>query len=76
MYYRLKVLLFPIIYTILSKKMRKSKKEKVEAKRRELMICIDFLERSQNKEYSIKGYDKTADTIKELNRQLKDLNKK
>jgi hypothetical protein len=56
--------------------MRKSKKDKIEAKRRELMICIDFLERSQNKEYSIKGYDKTADTIKELNRQLKDLNKK
>ena len=53
-----------------------NKKEKQENKRRQLMMAIDYLERSQNKEYSIKGYDKTADTIKELNRQLKDLNKK
>ena len=52
-----------------------NKKDKIEAKRRELEICIDYLERSQRQEYSIKGYDKTADTIKELNRQLKELNR-
>jgi hypothetical protein len=55
--------------------MKKSKKDKMEAKKRELMICIDYLERSQNQEYSIKGYEKTADKIKELNRQLKELNR-
>ena len=53
-----------------------NKKEKQENKRRQLMMAIDYLERSQNWEYSIKGYEKTAETIKELNRQLKDLNKK
>jgi coenzyme F420-reducing hydrogenase delta subunit len=52
-----------------------NKKEKQERKRKELMIAIDYLERSQNKEYSIKGYEKTADTIKELNKQLKELNR-
>jgi hypothetical protein len=53
-----------------------NKKEKQENKRREIMMAIDYLERSQRQEYSIKGYDKTADKIKELNKQLKDLNKK
>jgi hypothetical protein len=53
-----------------------NKKDKQENKRRQLMMAIDYLERSQNQEYSIKGYEKTADTIKELNRQLKDLNRK
>ena len=53
-----------------------NKKEKIEAKRRELEIALDYLERSQRQEYSIKGYEKTADKIKELNKQLKDLNKK
>ena len=53
-----------------------NKKDKTEAKRRELEICIDYLERSQNKEYSIKGYQETADHIKRLNHQLKELNKR
>lgn len=52
-----------------------NKKDKQENKRRQLMMAIDYLERSQNQEYSIKGYEKTADIIKELNKQLKDLNK-
>jgi hypothetical protein len=52
-----------------------NKKEKQENKRREIMMAIDYLERSQRQEYSIKGYDKTADKIKELNRQLKELNR-
>ena len=50
-------------------------KEQRERKRRELMIAIDYLERSQKQEYSIKGYEKTADNIKELNKQLKELDK-
>lgn len=53
-----------------------NKKDKQENKRRQLMMAIDYLERSQNQEYSIKGYEKTADKIKELNKQLKDLNRK
>jgi hypothetical protein len=52
-----------------------NKKEKQENKRREIMMAIDYLERSQRQEYSIKGYDKTADKIKELNKQLKELNR-
>ena len=52
-----------------------NKKEKQENKRREIMMAIDYLERSQRQEYSIKVYDKTADKIKELNRQLKELNR-
>ena len=50
-------------------------KEQRERKRRELMIAIDYLERSQKQEYSIKGYEKTADNIKELNKQLKELDR-
>ena len=50
-------------------------KEKQERKRQEIMMAIDYLERSQNQEYSIKGYEKTADHIKELNKQLKELNR-
>lgn len=53
-----------------------NKKDKNESKRREIMIAIDYLERSQNKEYSIKGYQETADHIKRLNHQLKELNKR
>ena len=52
-----------------------NKKEKQENKRRQLMMAIDYLERKQNWECSVKGYEKTAETIKELNRQLKELNR-
>ena len=53
-----------------------NRKEKQERRRRELMIAIDALERQQYNEYFVKNYDERADKIKELNKQLKDLNKK
>lgn len=50
-------------------------KEKRDQKRKELMIAIDYLERSQLQEYSVKGYEKTADKIMELNKELKELDR-
>ena len=55
--------------------MRKSKKEKQEMKRRELMIAIDALERQQYNEFFVKNYDERADKIKQLNKQLKELSR-
>lgn len=52
-----------------------NKKEKQERKRQEIMMAIDYLERRQNDEFFIKNYEKRADKIKELNKQLKELNK-
>ena len=52
-----------------------NKKEKQERKRQEIMMAIDYLERRQNDEFFIKNYDERADKIKELNKQLKELNK-
>jgi hypothetical protein len=52
-----------------------NKKEKNEAKRRELEICIDYLERQQYNEFFVKNYEERADKIKELNKQLKELNR-
>ena len=53
-----------------------NKKEKKEIKRRELMIAIDSLERQQYNEFFVKNYEERADKIKQLNKQLKELNKK
>ena len=53
-----------------------NKKEKQEMKRRELMIAIDALERQQYNEYFVKNYDERSQQIKELNKQLKDINRK
>lgn len=41
--------------------------------RLQLMMAIDYLERSQLQEYSIKGYESTAEYIKQLNKKLKSL---
>ena len=52
-----------------------NKKEKQERKRQEIMMAIDYLERRQNDEFFIKNYEERADKIKELNKQLKELNR-
>ena len=52
-----------------------NKKDKQEIKRRELMIAIDSLERQQYSEFFVKNYEERADKIKQLNKQLKELNK-
>ena len=53
-----------------------NKKDKIEAKRRELMIAIDSLERQQYNEFFVKNYDERADKIKQLNKELKKINRK
>ena len=53
-----------------------NRKEKQERRRRELMMIIDDLERQQYNEYFVKNYDERSQKIKELNTQLKELNRK
>lgn len=54
---------------------RPSKSERIERRRQELMMAIDYLERLQNREYGWAKYEERAQVIKDLNRQLKELSK-